>query len=394
MEGMIKKLEIEKRVLPYPYKGAMTISNDAEFMSFEFFETFYSFLNSNKKTIFGDGLGLQVTSSLFFYSNKPYNLSYFNGIEVNSPKNGYAQRLCEYLKAGWIDTNHAYGDFDGIGGFQRAHAIRVLEEMNEKQIQIPCFTNHGDTFNIQNIGTDASYHQGDRPDSRAYHADLLHQLGTRYIWTDSAIFARKSKRFLRISHLTIKPVIVKRRLQDGQEFLVFNRFRSTGANAPNLSSLGYQIEQVNLEELYRKRGIIVLYQHLGVLGRNSGKCIPATIEAVRSRPEVFLAPWYRLAREVHEGRLWLPALHVLLRYCEMLLFTGLVRREDNAIEVVIERVIPDPEEYFQGLTFYIDTRDSVSLIYCGRQIPIVYNGPDETGRYSVTVPIRKKEDIW
>jgi hypothetical protein len=266
--------------------------------------------------------------------------------------------------------------------------------MNEKQIQIPCFTNHGDTFNIQNIGTDASYHQGDRPDSRAYHADLLHQLGTRYIWTDSAIFARKSKRFLGISHLTIKPVIVKRRLQDGQEFLVFNRFRSTGANAPNLSSLGYQIEQVNLEELYRKRGIIVLYQHLGVLGRNSGKCIPATIEAVRSRPEVFLAPWYRLAREVHEGRLWLPALHVLLRYCEMLLFTGLVRREDNAIEVVIERVIPDPEEYFQGLTFYIDTRDSVSLIYCGRQIPIVYNGPDETGRYSVTVPLRKKEDIW
>ena len=394
MEGMIKKLEIEKRVLPYPYKGAMTISNDAEFMSFEFFETFYSFLNSNKKTIFGDGLGLQVTSSLFFYSNKPYNLSYFNGIEVNSPKNGYAQRLCEYLKAGWIDTNHAYGDFDGIGGFQRAHAIRVLEEMNEKQIQIPCFTNHGDTFNIQNIGTDASYHQGDRPDSRAYHADLLHQLGTRYIWTDSAIFARKSKRFLRISHLTIKPVIVKRRLQDGQEFLVFNRFRSTGANAPNLSSLGYQIEQVNLEELYRKRGIIVLYQHLGVLGRNSGKCIPATIEAVRSRPEVFLAPWYRLAREVHEGRLWLPALHVLLQYCEMLLCTRLFRREDNTIEVVTERVPPEPEEYFQGLTFYIDARDNVSLIYCGRQVPIVYNGPDETGRYSVTVSLRKKEDIW
>ena len=388
------KPEVEVRTLPYPYRGAVAISNDAEFMSFEFFEAFYSFLNSNRKTVFGIGLGLQVTSSVFFYSDKPYNLSYFNGIEVNALKNGYAQRLCEYLKTGWIDTNHAYGDFDGVGGFQRAHAIRVLEEMNEKQIQIPCFTNHGDTFNIQNIGTDASYHQGDRPDSRAYHADLLHQLGTRYIWTDSAIFARKSKRFLRISHLTIKPVIVKRRLQDGQEFLVFNRFRSTGANAPNLSSLGYQIEQVNLEELYRKRGIIVLYQHLGVLGRNSGKCIPATIEAVRSRPEVFLAPWYRLAREVHEGRLWLPALHVLLRYCEMLLFTGLVRREDNAIEVVIERVIPDPEEYFQGLTFYIDTRDSVSLIYCGRQIPIVYNGPDETGRYSVTVPIRKKEDIW
>jgi hypothetical protein len=393
---MINKLEIEKRVLPYPYKGAMTISNDAEFMSFEFFETFYSFLNSNKKTIFGDGLGLQVTSSLFFYSNKPYNLSYFNGIEVNSPKNGYAQRLCEYLKAGWIDTNHAYGDFDGIGGFQRAHAIRVLEEMNEKQIQIPCFTNHGDTFNIQNIGIDALYHQGDIPDSRAYHADLLHQLGTRYVWTDSAVFARRTRRFLflRISYLHLKPVIVKQQLQDGQEFLVFNRFRSTGANAPNLSSLGYQIEQVNLDELYQRRGIIVLYQHLGVLGRNGGRCFPATIEAVRSRPEVFLAPWYRLAREVHEGRLWLPALHVLLQYCEMLLCTRLVRREDNAIAVVTDREIPDPEEYFQGLTFYIDTRDVVSLTYCGRRLPIVYNGPDETGRYSVTVPLRKKEDIW
>jgi len=261
------------------------------------------------------------------------------------------------------------------------------------QIQIPCFTNHGDSFNIQNVGIDAPYHQGDMPGSEAYHADLLRQFGTRYIWIDSAIFARESRRIWSIPRLYSTPAIAMQRLQDGQEFFVFKRFRSTGENAPNLSSLNYQIEQANLKELYKMRGMIIIYQHLGVLCRNAGKCIPATVEAVRSRPEVFLAPWYRIAREVHEGRLWLSALHVLLQYSEMFSSTHIIQKGDVA-ELATESVIANPDEYFQGLTFYINPKERLSLVYSGTQLRLVYNGPDETGKYSATVPLRKKEDVW
>lgn len=385
---------VEKRLIPYPYKAGIAISNDAEFMSFDFFEALFSFLNSEKKTVFGNGLGLDVTSSVFFYSDKPYNFSYFDGLSVSASKTDYAQRICDYLKTGWIDTNHAYGDFDGTGGFERAHAERVLNEVHEKQMQIPCFTNHGDCFNIQNIGVDAEYHQGDIPESAAYHADLLPRFGSRYVWTDSAVFFKRPKGLFRASKLSPKPVITKQRLQNGQEAMIFNRFRSTGANAPNLSSFGYQIDQVDLEQLYKKQGMIVLYQHLGVLCRNGGKCVPATIDAANSRPEIFLAPWRRLAREVHEGRLWLPALHTLLRYSEMLASTQILQREDGRMEVTTQQTTLNPAEFFQGLTLYLDTREQASLTYCGEELPLVHNGPDETGRYSATVPLRKKEDIW
>ena len=54
----------------------------------------------------------------------------------------------------------------------------------------------------------------------------------------------------------------------------------------------------------------------------------------------------------------------------------------------------DPEVYFQGLTLYVDPANPPIVTYGGRQLSVIHNGPDETGRYSISIPFRKKAKIW
>jgi hypothetical protein len=178
------------RALPYPFLGALSISNDVELLTFDFFEALMKFLNTRNKTLFGVGLGLEVTSSLFFYSANPNTFSYFSGADVRAKVNPVAKRLKDYLCSGWIDTNHAYGDFNQVDGFHRDHAIRCYDVLTKLNSRIKVFTNHGGADNIQNVGADAGYHCGDLKNHYAYHADLMRQHGVRYVWTDS-MFTQK-----------------------------------------------------------------------------------------------------------------------------------------------------------------------------------------------------------
>lgn len=389
------------RALPYPYKAGIAISNDAEFMSREFFEGLMAFLNGTGTTPLGGGLGLEVTSSTFFYSAHPYSFSYFQGAGVDGERTPFAPRMEDYLKSGWIDTLHSYGDFDGVGGFVRAHAERTFDALGRMGVVLPIFTNHGDRANIQNIGGDADYHQGDLPDTASYHADLLSDHGVRYVWTDTAIIGESP--IPRTGWRTLvpwrtsspaRPFMAALQLRDGHNMQRFMRFRGTGGNAPNLSSLAYQLDRVNLPELYRRNGITVLYQHLGVLCRSGGKCVAATLAAMLERPEVYLAPWYRLAHEVREGRLWLAGLARLLRYIEMIGDLGVEMDGRGGINLHSAIKVADPEEYFQGLTLYVDPADTPTVTYNGRQLSVVHNGPDETGRYSISIPLRRLANIW
>ena len=78
--------------------AGLTISNDAEFMSFGFFEVLMEFLNSKNNTPLGLGLGLEVTSSLFHFSANPYNFSVFKNDDYNAPFSTNASRIEDYLK--------------------------------------------------------------------------------------------------------------------------------------------------------------------------------------------------------------------------------------------------------------------------------------------------------
>jgi len=260
------------RDLPYPYKGMLAISNDAEYLSFDFLEEFYKFLNTKQNTKLGLGLGLECATSMFFFSDKKYNFSYFDGLNAKSKKTDYSQRINEYIKAGIIDTNHSYGDFDFVGGFKREHAIKTYEELNKNDLSLKIYTNHGTEDNIQNIGGDAKYHSGDILGSDVYHSDLLYENGVEYLWSDTCTDEFEPKIGLGFN-LKRNPknrgykLLEEKTLQDNNTILTFNRLRNTGLNAPNFTSLNYQINSIDWNDFYDNSSVVVLYQHLGAFNR-------------------------------------------------------------------------------------------------------------------------------
>jgi hypothetical protein len=301
-----------------------------------------------------------------------------------------------------IDTIHAYGDFDAVGGCTRAHAQAAFRALDALGVRLEVFSNHGGAENVQNIGTDAEYHRGDHPDHPAYHADLLAAHGVRYVWTDSLVLpaattARKGWRAALASpSRPVTDLLVPAHLHDGGHFTGFLRLRGTGVNAPNFSSLFSQLEQIDWEQFYASWGATMVYQHLGVLQRVMGRCEPATVENIRRRPEVYLAPFYRLQCEQDGGRLWVAGCAELLRYLDMVRSVSI--RSDAAAETVnidYPRMVDNPELFFSGLTIAADPRRALKLIHAGRELPFSWNGPDGAdGMYSVTVTRQPWRGIW
>jgi len=397
------------RPLPYPFLGAVALSNDIEFTSFALFEALMAFMNSRGPTPLGPGLGLEVASSLFFYSAHPYTFSYFHGPAADAPPGPHAARIAEYLRAGWIDTNHAYGDFDFTGGCTRAHAARALETLARQGVTLAVFTNHGTEHNAQNIGADAPYHRGDVPGDPAWHVDLLRQAGCRFAWTDSLKVDRTPSRGLenkartlasdvlalvdparRTPREVLRPLV----LQDGGPMTGFIRVAGTGENAPNLGNMGCQLARLGLRRLYSGWGVAVLYQHLGVATRQAGRCLAAEVAALARNPRP-LEPLRELAREADAGRLWVAGTARLLRYLDMIARVTVRRAGPGVLDVDPGpgAEADDPKAALQGLTVFVP--DAGTALRCrGRELAVTRNGPDPQGRRSLSIPLCKPEDIW
>lgn len=398
---------------PYPYQAGLTISNDAEFMNFSFFEDLMAFLNTRRETALGTGLGLEVTSSVFHFTCNPYNFSIFEGSDNRGLPSKHARRIDDYLRAGWVDTLHAYGDFDGHGGFHRTYAERCMDHLSKVGVKVPIFTNHGGVENIQNIGHDAEYHRGDHPNHSAYHSDLLDAMGVRYVWTDSMVIhnlhseqdswrtrlrgfrgqlqgANHQPYFNRTDKCILKSII----LNDKSKKTGFVRFRGTGSNAPNLSSLGYQLSQIPWATFYKNSYGVVLYQHLGVLHKLNNICQASTIEAMKKRPEVFLIPFRFLSQESDAGRLWVVGCARFLNYLYIRDNIEVETDASGKIHLKSSLEVRDAQVDFQGVTVYIKPNLFNGLYHNHTRLEVLTNGPDETGEYSVSIPMRKLEDIW
>ncbi|MDE0471053.1 MAG: hypothetical protein OXH57_03860 [Ekhidna sp.] len=361
----VSPIDPKLRTLPFPYKGALSISSDVEFFSFRFFEEFMKFLNTKSLTGLGQGLGLEVTSSLFFYTANPHTFSYFDGELVDAAKSNYANRIDEYLKIGWIDTNHSYGYFSECQAFTREYAVRSFELLSDLDVTLEVFTNHGG--NRANLGNHQHLYNGDDRSTRSYHADLLKENGVKYVWLDSGSYNIELLDKLRPVKNQIQKLLGRHtgpprkrnelfkdeELRDGTRLKGFIRFRSTGKNAPNLSTLDFQIKQIDWQRLYNENGVIVLYQHLGVLSKDvRGHGISASTEAITKNPDI-LAPFYFLAEEQEKGNFWVCGTQKILRYVEGVESSKVTFDQDSGKwRLEYEgTVTDDPQVFFRGLPF-------------------------------------------
>lgn len=241
---------------PFPYKAAIAISNDCEFMDLKSYKGLSGILHDPA------GLDLEITSSIFFYVTNAIchsSVGYFQGL-TSSPSEA-APALTGLVRSGWIDTVHAYGDFDR-GGFDRRMAESVANVCLKRNMCLPVWTNHGSSENVQNIGHRAltNYQRGDDVDHPAYHLDLARLIGVRYFWVDNGL----------ISHpASGDPVLYQAEGRDGSTLRLFNRYRGlAGKAAPNLESLAEQMTPGGIDAVIEKEAACIYYQHLGVARKN------------------------------------------------------------------------------------------------------------------------------
>jgi hypothetical protein len=412
---------------PYPYSAGVSVSNDAEFLNAEVLDTLLKYINTTENTSLGQGLGLSLSSSLFFFGLGE-SCSIFSGIDINSRETEWATRAKELIEAKLIDTNHAFGDFDSSSSFVRGHAERAYNWLNKFNLKLPVYSNHGGTNNRQNVGKDATYHEGDVASSPAYHVDLFGANGVEFVWTDSMSYESfpvthpivpsvapltaqsvapgllaqtrrwigeiASGRRAKLEEQNASPVPqmpsvrIITTLQDGRSIEGLRRLRATGANAPNVSSFFNQVRNLLTASLYEDNGAAIIYQHFGVLYRENGHCVPTTLPALKENVAGFLSAWRLLAREVHEGRLWMPRLATFLAYVRAVESVTLQSSPDGQISIETKHPGVSKED-LDGLTLYAKTTAPTVVHFKGETLAIQRNGPDETGQYSVTIQSKR-----
>jgi hypothetical protein len=366
---------------------------------------------------------LETGDSLHFFSVRPEvddTLSYFR--DTSGQLSEYAPALREGVASGLIDTLHTWGNFSQKGGFLREHAQRASEELDKHGLKIPCWTNHGDIHNFQNLGRNDSLGdvprtasvRGDSSQVLEYHFDLTLKAGVRYVWIkeltpipgqerslepadwleEGSALGRNAlkdilKRFrgstdLQTPHLAnrlIKPFTFR----DGTvayEMIRFGSFQQDGSD-----HLPDVLSAKNVRRLVENRGAALLYTHLGK-GRPSPEK-PFTVESY--------AVLERLAQRQRDGDLWITTPSRLCRYVELRRRLKLRATSGDAginVNGWFESLgdLSDPD--VSGLTFYLNPPQQCRLHLEDEEIPLNENPVDEGGRVSYSVTLQPVPYCW
>lgn len=395
---------IRPRPYPYPFRAMLAINTDIDHTTARVFREVHRFLHTEEATSMGPGVGLDVADSMWFYkrvANDPDSLdaqiAYFMGDDWQDPS-PFADELIEYVRAGWIDTLHSYGDFSQAKRtgrlFTREHALRVVEICRQRNVHIPVWANHGNEFNRQNVG-DLSYMEGDTPGSSAYHADLFSDVGVRYV----------------ASELTgedwMDPVVQPGRLGGGQPVWNFRRSAFVQGH-PDTSILGrrygvpystkrgegilyvwhpralhLQITAERLERLAAEEASVVLAQHLGSVRPLNRLGRPA-VEAFRS-----------LRTSEEAGQVLTTRTSRLLDYHRARDHLVPQVRNEEGHSIIDLASVDDPVtgarvpsiEEVRGITFYVPDPDSAVIEVAGRPLDdgLISRNPSDGGGPSIGI---------
>lgn len=290
-----------------PLKATLAICSDLDETpdAATYFELM-RFLNTNKETSMGPGVGLEVGNTIYF-DMAPGQFSYWNASEADREK------IRELIRSGHIDCLHSFGDL----ATTRAHAGRALDELTKHDCHIPVWVDHA--VAPTNLGADIMQGHGDEPSHPAYHADLTLSYGIRHFWrgrTSSVIgqdrpfslcsiglarhplasartLAKEAAKQVLASRGHPKygaqagnPLVVESRLRNGQPIREFIRCNPSWGGV-SCHDRGDAIHEVLtrrfLDRLVERKAPCILYTHLGKLGRGKTRrhFQPAVISALR-----------------------------------------------------------------------------------------------------------------
>lgn len=389
---MTRSASVALRPLPHPYRAGLALSNDADLMTIEQYRRLRRLLGSSEASEWGPGLGLDVGGSFFMYRSpdSPNVFTVFDGLGAEVTDEG--GEILEWAGAGELDVLHSYGCFTSQSHFERSMAEHAIETLERHGVRIRTWVNHGPPSNIQNLGSLHGW-EGDDQGKRGYHADLTTAHGVRWVWTgpemtdEIALDGRPRRRLRRAApRCLIEPLM----LRDGAEVRRFYRFAGLGGGTPVLDDLPKQLSDRRLDDLVRRAGTAVVYQHLAVRRRAAGFGPQAygPVDDDWFRPAE-LGALRRLAARFHSGELWVAPTTHILRFRDAV--RGMVWRTDvdaaGELIVIDGESISTPDLY--GVAFYCRdpaaTRAVVERDGERVAIGVSCNEPDATGRPSLTL---------
>ncbi|MCL2059530.1 MAG: hypothetical protein FWH01_10840 [Oscillospiraceae bacterium] len=448
---------IRLRDFPYPYSAMAALINDCDNTTPRSFERYHRFLNTRGETIYGPGLGLDISDSFFAYTSaSDYNLvmTFFLGADPGARKD--ARRIERYIRCGWIDAMHTYGDFsapdgaggagsaedgDGVGGvedaggaggepvgFSRELGAAAYASLRRDGIYPIVWTDHGNEGNVQNFGSygpgaSSRYKLGDLPRAgERYHTDFTVPGGVKYVWD-----ARHSSRFGYDFPLTA------RTLRDGQKVWSFSRYTGGGATNGGTANnggattvggatnggVGYYataasgwdwypdglrrtLTEERLQALVADRQYGLFAQHMGFYGEDyiyeaeDVAALRLLAEYQYERSAILVAGTARLFEYA--------TAHRFVSYEAYSSDGGAGGPNAGGPYAVInilsvaDPLFPEPEpsvERLRGLTFYCDDPDRVKVFVNSAPLndsELSRNGVDHTGRPSVSIRWRPNDD--
>jgi hypothetical protein len=386
------------RQAPYPYRAMLAICSDLDETPDRhvYWET-ARFLNTRETTAMGEGLGLEVGNTLYF-DMAPEQFAYWN-----TDDEGRA-RARALIRSGHIDCFHSYGDL----ATTRAHAGRVLDELSRHDCRMTVWIDHA--VAPTNFGADIMRGSGDLPGSPAYHADLTCGYGVEYVWRGrvTSVVGQDVTRRLggiftsehplasgrTLAKEAIKGLLARAGsqkyalhapnqllhatvLRDGapvQEFLRSNPCWQAVDKGETAAGLAGVLTPRMLDALVERRGMCILYTHLGKVKDLAQPLDPACRAALAG-----------LAARQRTGEVLVTTTRRLLDFRSAVREARVTRRE---VEGMAELDVTLPaHRAAHGLGFYVDNPARTRLLVNGREVADALRNPaDESGRASVSVP--------
>lgn len=413
------KQEVELRKFPYPFKAAFTIASDVDDTDSKEELIHIHTKISNKKI----GYGLDMGDSFWMYNEQrelmkdstydihsfherfsgptPFlGLSLFDGLSSNESE--FAEIIKGYIQKGSIDALHSFGQFAN-NTFKRQYAQNAIKYLQENNIQIDVWIQHGGHENTNNVGP-WPWQLGDNPLTKEYHTDLTVNYGIKFYWTGQMTHCigqdgnfnfessfKKIFEWLQDFYINNGSPIYEHdnelihvlTLDDGQKVFDFVRYINRWGkyeitDEPNLR---FQLNPEILDLLIENEGYLIQYTHLGA---NYGY-------PYLSYYTIKLLEYAKTKQD--SGELMVSTTSKLLNYYVHRKYLNWnYKIENEKLSINIENISNEVEGTFvpttkdlEGITFYVPEDLTYEIYLKDKRIDFVINPIDYDGRKSISI---------